>query len=573
MGKLSLKYADLNKILGAYAVSQRTESRQFLAWFLNHYYRLDEGVIDDVICDGHDDRSIDGIYVIEQSSEIHVFQSRIVKGPKTLGDTALKEFCGSLSQFRSREAIQNIISITRNKDLANVLTDQDIADKIEKGYKVKAVFVTNAPRDDNAKRYLPTVPDLILYDEVELLNQFVPIDKTEPIADETAFDISSVPSITYPIGSTLKMVLAPISALELVKMKGINNGELFAYNVRQSLQKTKVNDDIAASIKSQEEHQFFPAFHNGITVLCKKMALSPNETNPDKITISGYAVVNGCQSLTALDANRDKISSDLRILVKFIQTEPQGKLAAKITDHTNNQNGTTARDLQSNTIIQTRLQSEINGKGEFCYRIKRGEHPEWETDNKEVIENDLAASILLAFDVKEPWACHQSYKLFDELHARIFARPEVTGGRIVILYRIYDIVWSKTKHIENQLFAKYKLTRFYLLYLLREALETDPLGKKFCANPSAFIGTKRDQDHLLECVDKVAQAVVRIVNGDAKRRGGIDGFGFDFKRDLKSPKKIREMATEIISRYQVMADDEMAPTFSNKWNARKKGAA
>jgi hypothetical protein len=36
----------------------------------------------------------------------------------------------------------------------------------------------------------------------------------------------------YPIGADLKMAIAPLAAHELVKMQGISNGELFAWNVR-----------------------------------------------------------------------------------------------------------------------------------------------------------------------------------------------------------------------------------------------------------------------------------------------------------------------------------------------------
>src|SRR5487761_52820 len=291
MAKLSLAYPDLLKHVGAYAVNQRTESRQFLAWFLNNYYRLEESDVDDAICDGSDDKGVDGIYVAEQSSEIHVFQSRIVKGPKTLGDTGLKEFWGSLSQFRTKANVENISASTKNQDLRNLLLDLEIAEKVEKGYVVRGVFVTNAKRDGSATSFLPSSSDLILYDEIELVKSFVPIDKTEPIADEISFDVSGVSILEYPITSTVKMVLAPVAAAELVKMEGIKNGELFSYNVRQWLKKTKVNDDIATSIKSQDEHKFFPAFHNGITVLCKKLVPSK-----DKVTISGYVVVNGCQS-------------------------------------------------------------------------------------------------------------------------------------------------------------------------------------------------------------------------------------------------------------------------------------
>jgi len=255
---------------------------------------------------------------------------------------------------------------------------------------------------------------------MRLNSEFVTIDKTDPISAKIAFDISNVPSLPFPMGQKLNMVIAPISAQELVTMDGIANGDLFAWNVRQWLgRNTNVNKSVAESIRKPEEHRYFPAFHNGVTILCKKL-----EHTKDKIEISGYAVVNGCQSITSLYDNKAKITPDLRILTKFIEVAPDTELAIKITDHTNNQNGTTARDLQSNSIVQTRLQTEIHAEyPEFHYRIKRGEHPEWPKDT--VIENELLARIILAFDLDKPEAWSQNYKLFDDLHAEIFARPGI----------------------------------------------------------------------------------------------------------------------------------------------------
>jgi len=560
--KLNLKYPDILQLFGDQAMKQRSESRQFLAWFLQHYYHLDEIDIDDTICDGHEDKTTDGIYVNEQSSQIHVFQARIAKGPKTLGDSALKEFYGSLTQFKGRGAVETLQSATINKELAALLCDLEIAEKVEKGYGVKGVFITNSTRDHNAIEYLKVAKDLILYDALELVRLFVPIDKTEPIGQEISFDVSSVPILDYPIGASLKMTIAPVAASELVRMPGISNGELFAYNVRQWLRRTKVNDDIAESIKDPTEHKFFPAFHNGVTVLCKKL-----ESSKDKITISGYAVVNGCQSLSGLHENKSKISSDLRILTKFIQTPPTGTLAAKITDHTNNQNGTTARDLQSNNLIQTRLQSEINSAGEFCYRIKRGEHLDWPVEK--VIENDLAARLLLAFDLKEPWSCHQTYKLFDERHSDIFAQQSVTGIRVTTIYRIYQIVVPKLSMLSNKLFGGYKLTHFLVMYLMREALDTDPLGKQFCATPENFISTKNDLTKLLACIERIAQTVLRALDNEIKRKDADLKNPFDFKRDLKSPNKVRLIETNVITTYQVLIDNEAAIPFSQQWKNQK----
>jgi hypothetical protein len=444
-----------------------------------------------------------------------------------------------------------------------LLQEQESARKVDAGYEVRGIFLTNAKRDQNATDFLKTTPTIALYDELELQSSYVPINKTEPIASDISFDVSGVPTMEYPMGQ-LTMVIAPLAADELVTMQGISNGELFAWNVRQWLRKTKVNRDIEQSIKQLDEHKYFPAFHNGLTVLCKKLALKK-----DKITVSGYAVVNGCQSLTGLYENKKRLSSDLRILTKFIQISPETPLALKITDHTNNQNGTTARDLQSNNPIQTRLQTEINAGKKFYYRIKRGEHFDWDADR--VIENELAARILLAFDLKQPWSCHQTYKLFDELHSEIFGRPEVNGSRIVNAHNIYRLILGKLDLLENQLFARYSITRYLMLYLLREALDKDPEGKEFCSDPTPFINTKKKQVRVMECVDKVAQVVVRILDSEIKRRDADPSAPFDFKRELKSPNSVREIRSTIVSHYQIAVDSKLAPTFSGEWKKSRNG--
>ncbi|HMD86575.1 MAG TPA: AIPR family protein [Terriglobia bacterium] len=570
MPKLQLTYPAIKKLIATQAVSQRTESRQCLAWFLENYYRLEETEIDDCICDGIDDKGIDGIYVNEQLAQIDVFQSRIKTKPaKTLGDTDLREFYGSLSQFNSERSVRNLEATTGNKELRRTLKDNEIAKKVGENYKVSGIFLTNAKRDGNAIHFLKSATNIILYDEIELEKSYVAIDKTEPISTSVNFDIKGMPYMDYPFGSGVSMVIAPVLASELVGMSGIANGELFAWNVRQWLgKKTKVNQDIEKSINNQDEHKFFPAFHNGLTVLCKMLQRSNGD-----VTISGYAVVNGCQSLTSLYENKKSITKDLRILTKFIQVSPETPLARKITDHTNNQNGTTHRDLQSNSPIQTRLQTEINTsyKDAYVYRIKRGEHPEWDKEEATVIENELAARILLAFDLKQPWSCHQTYKLFDELHPAIFGRPEVTGDRLLALWQIYKAGMDKLKLMKNELFAHYGLTKFLMLYLIREALSVDESGNELCQHPSTFIEQARGLDRIRHSTGKLAQTLARLLDSEISRRS--DPEPFDFKRELKSQTTVRDLASTITAHYQITVDGKMARSFSEIWKESKTAKA
>ena len=568
---LSLGYPAIKTMLAGYAMKQRTESKQFLAWFLDNYYRLEETEVDDCICDGQDDKGIDGIYVNEQLAQIDVFQARLATKRKVLGDTDLREFFGSLNQIRTEQNVKLVAQNTKNKDLSDLIRDREIAKKVSEGYKVRGVFLTNMKRNADAIAYLATASDLVLHDEPELQKHYVSIDKIAPIASSISFQSTSkYPHIQCPVSQGMDMVLVPLLASDLVRMHGIASGELFAWNVRQFLPKrTKVNTDIEQSIAETDEHKYFPAFHNGITVLCKTL-----DVVGKTITISGYAVVNGCQSLTVLNENKHLLGVNLRIITKFIHVAPESPLARKITERTNNQNGITARDLQSNNPIQTRLQTEINTKyaGEFYYRIKRGEHQEWPIDR--VIENELAARILLAYDLAEPWTCHQTYKLFDELHARIFGRPEVNGDRIVVVKEIYEATREKLSIIDNELFANYGLTKFLLLYLVYEALRTSETGQSLINRPAQFLSEKNGRKRIRESIGKLAQSIVRILNTEVNRRDkaiestsaerkAIDPF--DFKRDLKSPNTVRSLQSTIISQYQVMVDSEFSPSFDALW--------
>ena len=110
--------------------------------------------------------------------------------------------------------------------------------------------------------------------------------------------------------SEIKVAIAPVKASELVALEGIADQSVFAYNVRGPLGKTQVNKDIVSSVEHAELHKLFPLFHDGITVIAKELDIVP-----DTLAVADYYVVNGCQSLTALFENRNKLTDSLRILV------------------------------------------------------------------------------------------------------------------------------------------------------------------------------------------------------------------------------------------------------------------
>ncbi len=554
---LDVKYPAILDAIRSSAVPGRTESHAFLVWFLQHYFRLDDTESQEAVCDGPDDKGIDGVYVDRNLETVYVFQCKLVQNARrTLGDTQLKEFAGSLGQFVTPEQIAEIAGTTANTELAKLLTAENVGQLVNDGFCVKGVFVTNIDRDANATAYLNVCDDIRLFDGEELESTYVPVGPTEPVGAAVTFDVFGLDCAQYQI-EDVQVLFAPLKGTELIGLEGIASTELFAWNVRGSLGRTKVNKDIGRSIDDPSEHKNFLLYHNGLTILCQHL-----EREGDKITIEKYSVVNGCQSLTSLFDHRAKITDDLRILTRLIELPPEHPLAEKITHHSNNQNPINARDLQSNSTIQRRLQNEFDRlyHDQVFYRIKRGEPDR----APQVIDNDEAGRVLLAFDLKEPWTCHQTYKILDELHGDIFARPEVTAPRILAVVDLETAIEQCLDQVENKMLASYRLCRYFLLYLVRQALELDEEGRAFCSKPDDFLTQPNSRERLRACACRIIQDIVIDLNAEVREREE-GGNPFDYKRELKSPNPVRELARSIVPQYQKAVSRGRACSFGEEW--------
>ena len=521
---LDLTYDKLHELVEPYLGGPRTESRAFLAWFLENIYRLEPTQAEDCVCDGPDDKGVDGIYVDHQNNRVDVFQAKISQvDSRTIGDTTLKDLVGTLAQFESKESIQTLQESTTNAELKNSLEDGDVANLIDQGWAARGVLVTSIPTDASASSYLNLleIPTLVVYDREVINAAYITPGHISPSGAPATFSTFDYPVSEFKVMGA-KVVIAPLSGTELVSLEDIESGELFDYNVRQSLGRTNVNRDIEKSVRDSSEHRHFMLYHNGLTVIADKVDTSVE----GKVTISNYVVVNGCQSLTVLWRNRKYVTDDLRVLGRLIELDRGSPLIDKITHNSNNQNGIKPRDFQSNNPIQLRLRSEFQQKyeGEIGYRVSRGEEP----SANEIIDNEVAARVLLAFDLGQPWACHQTYRLFDELHTQIFARPEVNAARIISGVDAFTTVEEELAKLEHELMRKYTLTKYFLLHLLYEALRTDQFGRQVIANPSELLGdpiVKERRECFKEALRKTLQDLIIDLNYEIKARS--EGEYFD----------------------------------------------
>lgn len=554
---IDLDYPAILIPLGPYLAPKRTESASFLIWYLENYYRLDPLDAVDSVCDQHGDKGVDGIYVNENENTIDVFQSKISqRSGRTVGDTALKEFHGTLSQFENAATIENLVNTAGEAEVVRLIKRLDLISKVD-DYELRGVFISNVDIDPNGEAYLNANPLITFVGKQKLTDTYISDQRTTPISKTATFDISGFSVSEYIVDSSTKAIIAPTKATELARLEGISDQSLFAYNVRGSLGRTQVNKDIVRTIRDSATHRLFPLFHNGVTIICGSA-----REDEDKIQIEDYYVVNGCQSLSSLYENSDKLTGDLRVLTKFIQVEDvSSPLSERITKYSNNQNGVKARDFKSNSPTQIRLQNEFlrNYPGEYSFEIKRGELP----TTGEAISNEEAGLYLMAFDLKEPWATHRKYQVFDEKHSDLFGRPEVTADRIVMCHLIRRVIDASLDDINNELFGKYALTRYFILYIVRNILENDEVGKQMLIDPKSFVRQSTHREKFLSCMNTIVQDVVVDTNAE------VDEYGedFDYRGQLRSAEWVKENSKKILSSYLKLVQRNRIKSLKDEWNS------
>jgi hypothetical protein len=551
MNAADLNYGSLSKLVARYGSKGRSESASFLNWFLENIYRLNDVDADDAICDEFNDKGIDGIYVDNASQEIHFLQAKITqKDGRTLGDSDLKAFSGALAQFSTPESIDKILAGNANADLKRIITRQNIRALVEDGYKVVGVFLTNQDQDDNCREYIAHIDNIRIYDRDLIALEYVDFDADEGVKGSFEFDVSYAGYLEVDGGDDIKIFMFPARATELVRLNGIVDTTLFKQNVRLTLGNTAVNKAIDASISDKKEHRNFPLYHNGITILCSSAEISEDG---QVLTVTDYVVVNGAQSITTFYKNTPILSDDLRVFAKVIALRDE-QLARKITINSNNQNAIKARDLRSNHNIMLRLKAEFEkDEPAYSFEIKRGDVPE---AGKMSLTNEFAGRLLLAFDLNEPYSCHQVYKVFDEKYAEIFGRPEVTASRIVFINALYDIVSAHMDELDHEQMRGYALTRFFVLNVLRHVMEKSPAAQEFILDKNAM-GDPAKRQAILDQVPDVISDILIDFNYEIAE----EGENLDYKSDLKSPERVRIWRNKLLNSYEKELKKKRAACF------------
>jgi len=541
-------FAELETPVKRFDAAGRTRSIALLLWFLETVYRLDQVDAEDAVCDSPGDAGFDAIAANDLRREIVVFQAkRREKLPATLGDVDLKAFVGSLAQLGSAASVKKLAATTANADLKQLLLDLDVAAKVDAGYTIRAIFVTNVAANRDANAYLSHAEtnghNVDLWDLNRLRPVLEQLRRDWFVPDNIRLEVD--PKRLFRIGASKTepdLVYAAIRARQLVHLPGIDDSRVFAQNVRLGLGSTRVNDDILETVKHKNEHRDFLTFHNGLTIVSKQITLRGKT-----LRLRDFSVCNGCQSLLTFYNNRKSLTEDLQVLVRIVRVGDDRRLPEIIAYRTNNQNAISLRDLASNDTTQVRLKAEFDKMfgPTVVYAIKRGE-----ASGAEELPNELAGRLLLALYVKEPWSAHQKYRIFGDLENRIFGY-QVTAAHIRVAQLLYDQIPTSLTALENQRLARYGLTSFLVLYFLGELIRSSEDGRKLLNQPVLFLSTAGRHNPLeskmLAQSAPLINWVVTELNYFVKSQGGE---AYDYKREFKSQKAVEGIRDELLKAFE-----------------------
>lgn len=552
-------FKNLEAAVLSYHVAGRTESAALLIWFLENVFRLSDIEAVDAVCDASGDMGVDALYVNDEQQEIVLFQAkRKTKLPSTLGDTDLKKFVGTLPNFRTASSIRKMIATTKNADFKRLLIENDIANKVQSGFKPTLIFVANITADAAATAFVEASNTsgtaIDLWDLARLKPVLEQLAAEWCVNKEFKTRVRSDQSFVDGDRTAPKMILAALPASELVKIPGIDDYRVFAQNVRLSLGRTRVNREIDESVRTKAEHDRFLTFHNGLTIVAKELSLSGGW-----LRMNSYSVCNGCQSLLAFYRNRKALTPKLNILVRFVKVGEDRSLSEEIAYRTNNQNPISLRDLSANDATQVQLKNEFDKLfGEdSTYAIKRGVHaatPE--------LPNELAGQLILALYAAKPWSAHQKYRVFGDLYGQIFAygigAPQIRLAQLVSS-EIEGLLPSK---ISSERIRKYGLTRFLALYLVGQVLRQESDGRHLLEEPLPYLRVKRgagtsEQAQVLTQIRQIAGDVLTELDYYLKNKGEA----FDYKSEFKSELSVGPIRDEVIKAYLKDRDRGRATVF------------
>lgn len=534
---------DLANVAEAGGLAQ--ERSVLLLWVLRSIKGVDDFQAYEFVCDGTADGGIDGLMLEEPTGEsdvetLWIMQSKYPQGPSRVGRTALDPLIAAAAKFQTAAGLTAFLSGQVNKELRSLIKRFDLEGKlaskaVQNGkLRLRLLFVTAGLLDGDAQKAVVAQnalhgPDyLTAYD----LRTLGPIAQavTRPVDPSRVIDVASTAHDRLIIGTSPNRVLVfPVQAVNIVQWAGIADRTLFDLNVRRELPTNLVRRQLDDAIHRPTDHPDFIAYHNGLTITCKSFELRASH-----VRIVAPSVVNGAQSVIAFHDASSKLTGNLSVLVKVVETSGRPELAEQVSRRSNTQNPVNPRNLVANTLKQRSLAADFDQNyPKYYYETKPDTHPSAASAGRMIIQNDDAAQLLCAIFVQEPWLAVKKTSLFEpENHPRVFG-DEITAAHVIVANEIAQAIDLHKARFPKPYRSSWRLTRLIATYVLGQLLragEPNSDERRILDNPKWAVKNLGKVKTVLAPLARYAATAMKVHHDECSADGGFDDFKVDFKR-------------------------------------------
>ena len=232
--------------------------------------------------------------------------------------------------------------------------------------RLKIYHVTTGKWENDDKLNLRIGQELSLLDDLNIFREptFEPVDarkiqqyfnRAENALSKTVTFTNKVTLPSMPGVREAYLGYLPIE--EYLKMITDENGALlrglFYDNVRDFQGENPVNREIEQTLKTDNKIAF-ALLNNGLTIVAEDLSKTG-----DLFTLSGFQIVNGCQTSHVLFNNREYLTPDVRVPVKLI-VAPDDTLKNQVIKATNRQTVIKTEELSALTDFQKLLEDYYN---------------------------------------------------------------------------------------------------------------------------------------------------------------------------------------------------------------------
>ncbi|WP_427763748.1 AIPR family protein [Streptomyces sp. DSM 41931] len=320
-------------------------------------------------------------------------------------------------------------------------------------------------------------------------------------------------------------ILGVVSVAELLKLIEIGDARtlderVFYDNVRGFKgEDNSVNKQIMKTLDSPERN-LLPVLNNGVTVVAASYAPKPG----DAVALSGYQIVNGCQTSHCLHLSKESLGealSDVYVPIRLVVTGDE-EVATQIIRATNSQTAVQENDLVALSKFQKRLEDfyKLDASDiKLTYERRSGQFYNKEvTKNRVVTIGDQMRAVSSMFLDAPHVAARYASRLYEDIGAAIFREDHKLLPYMASAFAAYRL---ENAFRSGGLEAAYKPARYHILMAFKYHVlggQSASLEKNKSEEQSDQIIAALKQHDLISTFRELAQSVIAAGGGQMPSR-------------------------------------------------------